>query len=124
PQLNLTRTFLQQLGVHIINFQCDKSYSIKISQLVRIFSGYLSDKIINDTDYIITTDSDIIPIREQDYQLKENTTGFIYNAYCCGSFKRREKTYQMYPMSHICLTKKIWRDLFLKSIQRQELLKS
>ncbi len=122
-QLNLTETFLQRLNVHIIYFQCDKSYSIKISQLVRIFVGYLSETIVNDWDYILTTDSDIIPIREDDYQLKENTTGFIYNAFCCGSFQRRNKTYRMYPMSHICLPKKIWRELFLQSIQRQELLK-
>ncbi len=123
-QLNLSRTLLQQLGVHIIDFQCNSTYSIKMSQLVRIFTGYLNETIIKDEDYILTTDSDIIPIRTEDYQLKENTTGFIYNAFCCGSFKRREKTYQMYPLSHICLPKKIWRDLFLKSIQREELLKS
>lgn len=121
-QLNLTEAFLERLNVHIIYFQCDKSYSIKISQLVRIFTGYLSDTIVDDWDYILTTDSDIIPIREDDYQLKENTTGFIYNAFCCGSFQRRNKSYRMYPMSHICLPKKIWRELFLQSIQRQELL--
>jgi hypothetical protein len=28
----------------------------------------------------------------------------------------------MFPMSHICITKKIWRDLFIESIQRKELL--
>ncbi|CAF4199913.1 unnamed protein product, partial [Adineta steineri] len=57
PQLNVSRTFLKRLGVHVINFQCDISYSIKISQLVRIFAGFLPDTIINDTDYILTTDS-------------------------------------------------------------------
>ena len=123
-QLNLSRTLLERLGVHIINFQCDKSYSIKMSQLVRIFVGYLSDRIVNDTDYILTTDSDIIPIHENDYRLKENTIGFIYNAFCCSSFQRRAKTYQMFPMSHLCFTKKIWRHFFLESIQRKELLNS
>ena len=123
-QLNLTESFLRRLNVHIIHFQCNKSYSIKISQLVRIFSGYLSKTIVNDKDYILTTDSDIIPIQEEDYQLNENKTGFIYNAFCCGSFQRRGKSYQMYPMSHICIQKKIWRDLFMKSIQHKELLQS
>jgi len=124
PQLNLSRIFLQRLGVHVLDFQCDISYSIKMSQLVRIFAGFLSDTIVHDTDYIITTDSDIIPIHEQDYLFKENTHGFIYNAFCCGSFQRRNKTYQMYPMSHICLSKQIWRNLFLESIQRTELSNS
>jgi hypothetical protein len=95
-----------------------------MSQLVRLFGGYLSNTIVHDRDYIITTDSDIIPMREKDYQLKENTIGFVYNAFCCGSYQRRGKSYQMFPMSHICISKKIWRNLFLESIQRKELLNS
>jgi hypothetical protein len=95
-----------------------------MSQLVRIFAGFLPEAVVVDTDYIITTDVDIIPIREQDYQLKENTDGFIYNAFCCGTYQRRQKTYQMYPLSHICLRKQIWRDLFIESVQRKELLNS
>ena len=121
-QLNLTERFLQRLNVHIIHFQSDKAHSIKLSQLVRIFSGYLPDGIVRDHDYILTSDSDIIPLRADDYQIGENSIGFIYNAFCCGSFQRRNQTYQMYPLSHICLRKRIWRDLFLRSIQREELL--
>lgn len=123
-QLNLTRTMLGKLGVNVIDFQCDMSYSIKISQLVRMFAGFLPDSIADDRDYILTTDSDIIPILEKDYQLTKNTMGFIYNAFCCGFFKRREKSYPMYPMSHICLSKLTWRNLLLESIQRNELLNS
>ncbi|CAF2022007.1 unnamed protein product [Rotaria magnacalcarata] len=121
-QLNLTQTMLKRLGVHIVNLQCDIAYSIKLSQLVRMFGGFLSDSIVRDTDYILTSDSDIIPIYENDYKLKDATDGFIYNAFCCGSFKRREKNYQMYPMSHICVTKKTWRNILFESVQRQELL--
>ena len=124
PQLNLSRTFLQRLGVRIIDFQCNQSYSIKMSQIVRIFAGFLPDEFVDDRDHIITTDSDIIPMKQEDYQFNEKTDGFIYNAHCCGTFERRGKTYQMYPLSHICLSKYIWRDLFLDSIQRKELLDS
>lgn len=123
-QLNLTERFLQRLNVHILHFQSDKAHSIKLSQLVRIFSGYLPDEMVHDRDYIITSDSDIIPMSSGDYQIAEKSPGFIYNAFCCGSFQRRNQTYQMYPLSHICLKKSLWRDLFLQSIQRQELLKS
>ncbi|CAM2716054.1 unnamed protein product [Rotaria socialis] len=113
---------LKRLGVRIVNLQCDIAYSIKLSQLVRMFGGFLSDSIVRDTDYILTSDSDIIPISENDYKLKNATDGFIYNAFCCGFFKRREKNHQMYPMSHICVTKKTWRNILLESVQRQELL--
>ncbi|CAF3429531.1 unnamed protein product [Rotaria sp. Silwood2] len=123
-QLKLCQSLLKRLKVHVIDFQCNISYSTKISQLVRIFGGFLSDKIIKDTDYIITTDSDIVPLHENNYILKNDTDGFIYNTFCCGSFKRRQKTYQMYPMCHICLSKQVWRNLFLESIQRNELLNS
>ena len=123
-QMNLTERLLQRLNVHLIHFQCNKTYSIKMSQLVRIFSGFLPERIVQDDDYIITSDSDIIPIRGEDYQAKENSTGFLYNAFCCGSFQRRNRSHQMYPLSHVCLKKKFWRDLFLQSTQRQELLQS
>ena len=78
PQLNLTRKFLQRLGVYVLDFQCNASYSIKLSQLVRLFSGFLPDTIVNDRDLIITTDSDIIPLDKDNYQLQENIDGFIY----------------------------------------------
>jgi len=121
-QLNLTRRFLERLGVHIIHLQCPKSHSIKLSQIVRLFNGFISNSILFDTDYVLTTDSDIIPMHRYQYEFSMNSTGFIYNAFCCGTIQRRNKTFPMYPMSHICLTKSTWRNLFLESKQRQELL--
>ena len=123
-QLNLTETFLQRLNVHSIRFQCNRTYEVKIAQLVRIFGGYLLPTIIKDDDYILTTDSDLIPLMSEDYELRENISGVIFNACCGGFFERRNKSYRMYSMSHICLRKRIWRDLFLQSIQHKELLNS
>ena len=122
--LNLSRAFLQRLGVHVIDFQCPHSYSIKMSQLVRAFAGFLPASIVGEKDFILTTDSDILPMREVDYRISPNIDGFIYNAYCCGTFQRRNKTQRMYPMSHLCLPKLLWRNLFLQSVQRKELLQS
>ncbi|CAF5076788.1 unnamed protein product, partial [Rotaria sp. Silwood1] len=123
-QLNITRNLLKRLGVYVIDFQCHRSYSIKISQLVRMFAGFISNDIVKDIDYIIITDSDIIPLNSNNYVIKNGTHGFIYNAFCCGTFKRREKTYRMFPMCHICLSKQLWRNLVLESTQRKELLHS
>lgn len=122
--LNLSQAFLRRLGVHVIEFQCPSSHSIKMSQLVRVFGGFLADSIVGENDFILTTDSDILPLRESDYWVVPNTDGFIYNAFCCGSFQRRNKTYRMYPMSHLCLSKQLWRNLVLESVQRTELLQS
>ncbi|CAF3493178.1 unnamed protein product [Rotaria sp. Silwood1] len=123
-QLNITRTLLKRLGVYVIDFQCHRLYSIKISQLVRMFVGFISNDIVKDIDYIITTDIDLIPLNKNNYIIKNGTHGFIYNAFCCEIFKRREKVYRIYPMSHICLSKQLWRNLVLESTQRKELLHS
>jgi hypothetical protein len=104
-QSNLSRTILEQLSVHIIYFQCNQTYSVKISQLVRIFVGFLPSILINDDDYLLTSDSDILSMKSADYRLTSNTDGFIYTAHCCGLFQRRNHTYRMYPLSHICLRK-------------------
>lgn len=96
-RLNLTRNYLQRLGVTIIDMQCPAFYAIKISQLVRVFSGFLPNSIVDDDDDIITSDSDLMPIKPRAYIPKAGTDGFIFNAFCCGTFKRREKTYRMFP---------------------------
>ena len=120
-QMNLSFYQFQLLGVHVIRFQCDASYATKMSQLVRIFAGFLPDNLVQPNDYILTSDSDLIPIRSNDYRITTNTHGFIYNAFCCGSFQRRNRTYRMFPLSHICLIKQLWKEIFLQSEQWKEI---
>ncbi|CAF4889979.1 unnamed protein product [Rotaria sp. Silwood1] len=121
-RLNLSRTYLKYIGAYIIDIQCNSSYAIKLSQLIRVFSGFLPDSIVHDDDDIITADSDLMPLKANQYQPTKGTDGFIFNAFCCGSFRRHEKTYRMFPMSHIYLKKKIWRAIVMESKQRSELL--
>lgn len=99
PRLNLTRVYLKQVGAHIVDVQCNESYSIKLSQLVRVFSGFLPDTIVQDDDNILSGDSDLIPLKPSEYLPSANTDGFIFNAFCCGSFQRRGRSYQMFPSS-------------------------
>ena len=96
-RLNLSRTYLKEVGGHIIDLQCNESYSIKLSQLVRVFSGFLPDHIVQDDDNILTGDSDLIPLKASEYQASPGTDGFIFNAFCCGNFQRRGKSYRMFP---------------------------
>ncbi|CAF5123895.1 unnamed protein product, partial [Rotaria magnacalcarata] len=70
---------------------------IKLSQLIRVFSGFLPDSIAQDDDNILTGDSDLIPLKASEYQPKNGTDGYIFNAFCCGQFQRRGKTYTMFP---------------------------
>ncbi|CAF1473476.1 unnamed protein product [Didymodactylos carnosus] len=121
-RINLTHTFLLKIGAHVVNLPCNSSYAIKMSQIVRVFVGFLPTAIVQDNDYIITADSDLLPVKFSEYQPTTGTDGFIFNAFCCGNFKRRSKSYRMFPMGHIYLRKDVWRDLIVNSTQRSELL--
>ncbi|CAF1619069.1 unnamed protein product [Adineta ricciae] len=121
-RLNLSRAYLKKVGAYIIDVQCNASYAIKLSQLVRVFSGFLPDSIVNDNDDILTSDSDLMPLQPDPYRPTNGTDGFIFNAFCCGTFQRRGKTYRMFPMGHIYMKKKSWRAMVLESTLRAELL--
>ena len=101
-RLNSTRTLLKRLGAQIVDVQCPESYSVKVSQMIRVFSGFLPDSLVHENDSILTTDSDLIPLQAKHYELAANADGFIYNARCCGSFQRRDRTYRMYPSVFNC----------------------
>jgi hypothetical protein len=38
-----------------------------------------------------------MPLKPGEYLPTNGTDGFIFNAFCCGSFKRRGKVYKMFP---------------------------
>ena len=97
PRLNLSRNYLKRVGAHIVDLQCNESYSVKLSQMVRLFSGFLPDDIVQDEDNILTGDSDLMPLKITEYIPTAGTHGFIFNAFCCGNFQRRGKSYTMYP---------------------------
>ena len=96
-RLNLSRNYLKHVGAHIIDVQCNASYATKVSQLVRVFAGFLPDSIVRDEEYVLTGDSDLMPLRAREYLPTNGTDGFVFNAFCCGSFRRRNKTYRMFP---------------------------
>jgi hypothetical protein len=97
PRLNLSRNYLKHVGAHIVDVQCNESYSIKLSQLVRVFSGFLPSNLVQDEDIILTSDSDLMPLKQSEYQPTPGTDGFIFNAFCCGPFYRRGRNYTMFP---------------------------
>ena len=111
-RMNTSRSYLKRLGAHIIDVQCPSAYAVKISQLVRVFAGFLPDSLVHDNDSILSSDSDLMPLKFNEYQPTAGTDGFIYNAFCCGSFQRRNKLYRMFPSeSNYGRTKDVLRPL-------------
>jgi hypothetical protein len=103
-----------QLNLNILNLTVNANYSIVISQVIRMFIGIFPKHIIDDDKaFVMTSDSDLTPFNIDYYRVnmdrvKETIT--VWNAYCCSQFQFIDgKTYRMYPMGHIGMTKKNWR---------------
>jgi hypothetical protein len=103
-----------KLNVKCLSLKVKKNFSKVISQVIRIFIGHLPNTI-NDNAFVMTSDSDLAPLNFKYYHvnpIKMNSTITIWNAFCCGNFKHvNEKTYQMFPMGHIGMTKRLWRQV-------------
>ncbi|CAF4055042.1 unnamed protein product [Adineta steineri] len=121
--VRLAAEWITRFGGIVHHFQCDEAYAIKISQTIRVFIGFLPLPFINDDDFLLTTDSDLLPLRREQYMLrKDYPDGFIVNRWCCGTFKMRNKTYHMFPMGHLHIKRKVWRAMVLESTVHQELV--
>ncbi|CAF3581039.1 unnamed protein product [Rotaria socialis] len=105
------------------DFQASGGYDTRVAQLIRIFLAFLPMNFTNDDDYFTITDSDLIPLRREQYMLtKDYPDGFIVNRFCCGFFTQRNRSYQMIPMSHLYMKKRLWRKMVLQSFIHEELI--
>lgn len=97
----------------ILNLTGENDHHTEVLSMVsRIFSGAISNKIIDDNAFIITSDADMIPIDKTFFTFNSYDGIKLLNAYCCGSFKHNNgKMYRMFPMGYIGMRKKLWRDL-------------
>jgi hypothetical protein len=105
--------YLNRMNVQTLFIKVNQNFSIVISQVIRMFIGIFPDDIIQEDDFVMTTDSDLAPLKLAYYYVdmsRINTTITVWNAYCCGSFQHVDnKTYRMFPMGHVGMTKKNWR---------------
>ena len=76
-----------------------------------IAAGSKWNSDVMDNIYLLTTDADVWPISRNIYDLPANVDVLSVNAFCCGMFKHRRKTYRMLPMSNIGARIGTWRDI-------------
>jgi hypothetical protein len=103
---------IESLGVKpiIVEIKHDNSAMVRMFSMVsRLFSGAID--VLNDDDFVLTSDSDLIPIKNSTYHFESLDNINIINAFCCGNFLFKNKTYNMYPIGHIGMKKKYWRDV-------------
>ena len=106
--------YLKRLQVKIFYMRAFKKYEAQIGMLARIFLGYISKEYIaDDNDYIITSDTDLIPINHEYYEFSYKSDGEItvWNGFCCGIFEFKGEYYNEYAMSHIGMKKYMWRNI-------------
>jgi hypothetical protein len=108
----LTLKYLNDLNIKTIKIKASKEFNVFISMVSRIFVGLIDDAFISDEDFVITSDTDIIPFDKSYYfGFKPESDIVLWNAYCCGSFEFQGDTYDMYPLSHIGMRKKHWKQV-------------
>lgn len=116
PLMNLLRNDLQIRYEFVAS---DRPESISISQLVRLFGGFISFPRQTDQDlFIILADVDLLPITKHRFDLheREDNRILIVNADCCRDAKFSYGEYSVmdyYPISYVGMTQRLWKDLFL-----------
>lgn len=80
--------YLTFLRVKIFYLRSLKDYDVILGMLARIFIGYIGHKYVeNENDFVILSDTDLIPINEAYYRFNEKKRSLkCWNAGCCGHF--------------------------------------
>jgi hypothetical protein len=111
-----TIEYLNKFDAKLVYLKSPKDYEITFSMVSRLYVSLLDSNLINEHDFLITSDSDLYPINK-DYFLSDSMLEtnkdcvFLWNAFCCGSFNYMNKSYTMYPMAHIGARKYQWRKM-------------
>jgi hypothetical protein len=105
--------YLKRLNVKVFYFKSFPRYEAQLGMLARLFVGYLTTNYVqSEDDFILLTDVDLIPIRHGYYAMNEASESVkIWNAYCCERFTYKGREYEHYPMSHIGMRKRQWREI-------------
>ncbi|CAF0915421.1 unnamed protein product [Brachionus calyciflorus] len=107
PPAIRTIEYLKDMGATLKLIKSDKNYGLVTAMLCRLFVGVIDE--LMDEDYVLTSDSDLIPVGSNYYRIEDMEAITAWNAFCCGNFDFKKRTFQMYPMGHIGMKKKHWR---------------
>jgi hypothetical protein len=111
PALKLILLRLEERSGTAIFVESSLEYRTTLSQVARIFVTNFKEFPGKETDYLITSDADLWPIRKEHFIPHPNMDIVLVHWECCGEFKINNKSYSMYPMSNIGATVSIWRQV-------------
>jgi hypothetical protein len=109
---NKTIEYLNRFGVRIVYVPAPLDNMDQLGQLARLYSGALPDDVIKDEDYILTTDSDMIPVSSTFFNQYNTKAINILNAFGVNRFvEHKGEKYDMVPMMFIGMRKWQWREV-------------
>lgn len=117
PILSYVLDNLQNLQPDVtVLFMAAKSVNrMMLSQTARIFVANMEGFPGRPSDFIMTTDSDLWPLRKEHYYLPEGNIEsrlMLLHSDCCRPFKFGGRSYKMQPMSHVGASVATWREIF------------
>lgn len=111
PALNLVLSHLEARRATAIFIKSPLEYRTTLSQTARAFAVNMKDFPGKDSDFLITSDSDLWPLRKEHYTPLPKYNVHLVHAGCCGKFTVNNKTYEMFPMSNIGANVGTWKEI-------------
>ena len=93
-------TLLLKMNVNIVYLGSVESHEYVIAQYSRLFGGLLPDHILQEEDFLFSSDAHIMPLSENFTRTDHQTGITLWNVTCA-----------LNHMCHIGMTKKKWRDM-------------
>ena len=110
--------YLNRLKVRIFYMRSFKDYESQIAMLARVFIGYISKKYIaNDNDYIILSDTDLIPIKHSYYEYNYTDERITLWNNNFAHFEFNHEKFELNSMSHIGMKKYMWKNILTYDIK-------
>lgn len=110
--------YLSLLKVRVYYMRSFKHYEAQLGMFARLFIGYISEKYIEDDGkFIMTSDTDLIPISHDYYRFDNDSAIVLLDAYKKRKFTYKDKEYQEFQMAHIGMNKSMWRNLLTYNLQ-------
>ena len=101
-------------SVRVIFIPTDENNRLMLSQTSRLFVTNMADFPGRSTDYVMTTDADLWPLRREHFYQPVgviNRPLTLIHSDCCDPCQFKGRTYRMIPMSHIGASASTWRQL-------------
>lgn len=111
PAFSLILSCLEARRATVIFISSPSEHQISLSQTARLFSFNMKGFPGKSNDYLITSDSDLWPLRKEHFLPFPNKEIVLVHSDCCGSFTKNNVTYPMYPMSNIGASVSTWRQI-------------